>query len=220
MAVNVDQQWAGNAEHGAEYQGDRFNIFHGPGLLPIGVGEASVHLVLSTNFQYHEAFQQRVWLGYMYKIENDAAMRALGKAMAEASPANVVIYLSGELGAGKSTLCRGFILALGHTGSVRSPTYTLVEPYELGERQVYHLDLYRLADPEELEYLGLRDWLEQDAIILVEWPQMGEGVLMPADLQVQIDYDGAARQVNLQASSVIGEKMITRLSQIMPLRSD
>lgn len=156
----------------------------------------------------------------MYKIENDAAMRALGKAMAEACPNNIVIYLSGELGAGKSTLCRGFIQALGHAGAVRSPTYTLVEPYELDDRQVYHLDLYRLADPEELEYLGLRDWLEQDAIILVEWPQMGAGVLMPADLQVQIDYDGEARQVSLVASSAIGEKMLSRLGQIVAAEPD
>ncbi len=147
----------------------------------------------------------------MYKISNDSAMRAFGKALAQACPANCVIYLEGELGAGKSTLCRGFIHALGHSGAVRSPTYTLVEPYELAGHLVYHLDLYRLADPEELEYLGLRDWQEEDAILLVEWPQMGEGLLMTADLRVSIEYDGEARLLSLSTDSLVGERILTNL---------
>lgn len=145
-------------------------------------------------------------------IADDAAMRALGARLAKACPPGCVIYLIGELGAGKSTLARGFLQALGHGGAVRSPTYTLVEPYELPQRQVYHLDLYRLADPEELEFLGLRDWLEHDSILLVEWPQRGAGVLPAADLTLTIMYAGAARDVTLLASSAKGEAVIAAMT--------
>lgn len=134
-------------------------------------------------------------------------MRALGAQLADACPARCVIYLIGELGAGKSTFARGFLHALGHEDAVRSPTYTLVEPYDLPSRHVYHLDLYRLTDAEELEFLGLRDWLGQDSILLVEWPQKGEGVLPQADLIVQIEYDGSGRQVQMQAISDSGHRI-------------
>lgn len=134
-------------------------------------------------------------------IADDGAMRALGARLAEACPPRSVIYLEGNLGAGKSTLARGFLHALGHQGAVRSPTYTLVEPYALATRQVYHMDLYRLADAEELEYLGLRDWLASDAVILAEWPDHGEGVLPPADLRVVIEYAGKGRNVQLHVSN-------------------
>lgn len=140
----------------------------------------------------------------LFSIADDAAMRALGARLAKASPPSCVIYLVGELGAGKSTLARGFLKALGHDGAVRSPTYTLVEPYELAQRQVYHLDLYRLADPEELEFLGLRDWLAGDAILLVEWPQRGAGLLPAADLTVVINYAGQARDVEVLEASATG----------------
>lgn len=147
-----------------------------------------------------------------FSIADDPAMRALGARLARASPPRCVIYLIGELGAGKSTLVRGFLRALGHDGAVRSPTYTLVEPYELPGRQVYHLDLYRLADPEELEFLGLRDWLAEDAILLVEWPQRGAGVLPVADLLVTIEYAGSARDVEVVAMSEWGREIVTALS--------
>ncbi len=141
-------------------------------------------------------------------------MRNFGAQMASVCPARFIIYLIGELGAGKSTFARGFLHALGHEGSVRSPTYTLVEPYSLPGRQVYHLDLYRLVDPEELEFLGLRDWLEQDAILLVEWPDKGEGVLPQADLIIEIEYEGSARQLNLKPMSDIGREFIEKLEDL------
>jgi len=145
-------------------------------------------------------------------VADDASMRALGRRLAEACPSSCIIYLVGELGAGKSTLVRGFLQALGHGGAVRSPTYTLVEPYELPQRHVYHLDLYRLADPEELEFLGVRDWLTGDAILLVEWPQRGAGVLPVADLIVTINYAGQARDVILVAGSPKGEGVVAALA--------
>ena len=150
----------------------------------------------------------------MIYIETDPAMRALGARLANVCPPRCVIYLVGELGAGKSTLARGFLHALGHEGAVRSPTYTLVESYELPDRHVYHLDLYRLADPEELEFLGLRDWLAEDAVLLVEWPEKGEGMLPQADAVVEIEYAGSARRVNLQPISDSGRKFIEKLADL------
>ncbi len=142
-------------------------------------------------------------------IESDSAMREFGATLAQACPAGCVIYLKGELGAGKSTLARGFIHSLGHEGAVKSPTYTLVEPYHLPGRDIYHLDLYRLADPEELEFLGLRDWLQGDAVLLAEWPQKGQGVLPEADVTVSIIYSGEGRELTLSAHSDVG-RLITQ----------
>ena len=150
----------------------------------------------------------------MTQIENDSAMRALGARLAAECPGRCVIYLVGELGAGKSTFARGFLHALGYQDAVRSPTYTLVEPYDLPSRHVYHLDLYRLTDAEELEFLGLRDWLDRDSILLVEWPQKGEGVLPPADLIIEIEYEGSARQVHMRAISGFGRQITKALADL------
>jgi tRNA threonylcarbamoyladenosine biosynthesis protein TsaE len=116
-----------------------------------------------------------------------------------------IIYLNGDLGAGKTTLARGFLRGLGHAGKVRSPTYTLVEPYAFDAFPVYHLDLYRLADAEELEWLGLRDMLAEAALLLVEWPERGSGFLPPADLTIELEYAGDGREASLVAATPVGQ---------------
>jgi len=139
----------------------------------------------------------------------------LGGCVATTTTGNTctVIFLHGELGAGKTTLVRGFLAGMGYHGKVKSPTYTLVEPYQFGARQVYHFDLYRLTDPQELEYIGLRDFLENAAIFLVEWPERGAGHLPPPDLDVHIEYADAARQITLAPHSAIGVGIVAQLNK-------
>lgn len=146
-----------------------------------------------------------------YVIADADAMESLGAALAQAIEGGLIVHLNGELGAGKTTLVRGVLRGLGHAGSVRSPTYTLVEPYELAGRRIYHLDLYRLADPEELEWIGIRDLLDADSVALIEWPECGRGVLPPADLELVLDYFGTGRRVSLTGRSVAGDRVIGQL---------
>ncbi len=140
-----------------------------------------------------------------WPLPSPAATEALGARLAGAVAPGSIVYLCGELGAGKTTLVRGWLRALGHTGAVRSPTYTLVEPYTVGDRQIVHLDLYRLADSGELEFLGLRDFLDGRTVVLVEWPERGRGVLPPPDLTVELRYAGEGRTGRLHAHSARGE---------------
>ena len=145
------------------------------------------------------------------ELADEAATRALGAALATAAEGGGVLLLHGDLGAGKTTLARGFLRARGHDGSVRSPTYTLLEPYLLADGAVYHLDLYRLADAGELEFLGLRDLDEPGATFLVEWPERGRGALPTADLEVTLDYAGSGRQATFEALSHRGRAWLTAL---------
>jgi len=145
-------------------------------------------------------------------LADEAATLDLGKRLASTIPAGFVIYLYGNLGAGKTTFVRGFLRGLGYTGNVKSPTYTLVEPYEIGQRQIFHFDLYRLADPEELEYAGGRDYFNSESVCLVEWPERGEGWLAGADLALHLEYAGTGRMALLQAGTDQGQQVLEALS--------
>jgi tRNA threonylcarbamoyladenosine biosynthesis protein TsaE len=138
---------------------------------------------------------------------------AFGAELALACGDTAVIYLHGDLGAGKTTLTRGFLRGLGFTGKVKSPSYALVEPYEVNSQKIFHFDFYRLHDPSELEYIGLPDYFIPQAICLVEWPQNGGELLPQEDLSCYIETQSNGRQIRLEACSPNGQKILERLGK-------
>jgi len=138
-------------------------------------------------------------------------MERFGGALANAALEAVNIYLSGPLAAGKTTLARGFLRARGHRGAVKSPTFTLVETYTLQPRTAHHFDLYRIADPEELDYIGLDEYFDGTADCLVEWPQRGLGALPAADIGITLEVAGNGRVVRLTANTPRGHDVRVKL---------
>lgn len=146
-------------------------------------------------------------------LADEAAMIRCGEQLARAVTTGGVVFLHGDLGMGKTTFSRGVLRGCGHQGSVKSPTYTLVEPYDTPRGGVYHFDLYRLSDPEELEYLGVRDYFSDDALCLIEWPEKGKGLLPTADLEIRITLSDSGRSMrlvsNTQKGAVIADTLLS-----------
>lgn len=130
-------------------------------------------------------------------LPDEAATEAAGAALIANLAPESIVYLSGDLGAGKTTLVRGMLRSLGYSGAVKSPTYTLLEPYEIDGREIYHFDLYRINDPEELLLIGIDELLASPALKLIEWPEQGAGIIAPPDVTVSLAVEGTGRTLNV-----------------------
>ncbi len=147
-------------------------------------------------------------------LAGEAETEKLGGALAKhvvASGQGLTVFLEGDLGMGKTTLSRGVMRGLGHEGAVKSPTYTLVEPYEHLQPPAYHFDLYRVGDPEELEYMGIRDYFSGQSLCLIEWPERGRGLLPRPDLEIRLACEGEGRLAVVQAYSPAGDALLSEL---------
>lgn len=155
-----------------------------------------------------------------YYIENEMDMEQLGKNLSQVFSVSInnqwVIYLKGPLGAGKTTLTRGFLRGLGYQDTVKSPTFTLVEPYEFADYTVYHFDFYRLNSPLELEGMGIRDYFTPHTCCIVEWPEKGAGICPLADIEITIDITShpSQRQVSMVALTKSGVEIAEYLKKL------
>lgn len=147
------------------------------------------------------------------RLENDAATLALGAALAEQARAGRVLHLAGELGAGKTTLVRGLLRALGHAGKVKSPTYGLVELYAISGLSLYHFDFYRFSDPTEWLSSGFREAFNPESLCIVEWPERAAGSLLPPDMAIRLEYSGVGRNALLAAHTLAGEDWLDSASR-------
>ncbi len=134
-------------------------------------------------------------------LKDEAATLQYGNELAKRLSGDALVLLRGDLGAGKTTLVRGILRGLGHTGSVKSPTYTLLEPYELAQQTVYHFDFYRIADSQELEFIGIDELMDADAIKLIEWPEHAAGKLPDPDLEIFLQVEGRGRRLETRVPS-------------------
>ena len=150
-------------------------------------------------------------------VNSPEEMEVFAGGCAQSLPAGFNLYLQGELGAGKTTFVRGVLRGLGYRGIVKSPTYTLVEYYRIADRDIYHLDLYRLAAATELDDIGCRDYFDGLAVCLVEWPERGRGCLPEPDLLIDIAINRSRRDLNCHALTAMGEKYLQRLGASYPV---
>ena len=144
-------------------------------------------------------------------MPDPAATEALGAALAPGAAPGRVIHLRGELGAGKTTVARGLLHALGHPGRVKSPSYTLVEPYELSSLHFYHFDFYRLKNKEEWEEAGFREYFNPHSLCVVEWPERAAELLSMPDLEISLLFDGEARRARVDAHTEAGRAWLSSL---------
>jgi tRNA threonylcarbamoyladenosine biosynthesis protein TsaE len=146
-------------------------------------------------------------------LPDEQATLALGAAVGLALEPGLVIYLCGELGAGKTTLARGLLRALGHEGAVKSPTYTLVEVYEVSRLHLHHFDFYRFHDPREWIDAGFRESFNGRTVSLIEWPEKAAGQLPPADLRIDLGLLATGRSAELTSSSLAGQKCLAKIEE-------
>ena len=146
------------------------------------------------------------------ELADEAASLRLGQRLAATLPTRAVVHLQGDLGAGKTTLARALLRALGVEGAIKSPTYTLIERYPVEGGEVAHLDLYRIADPEELSFLGLDELADSARLWLVEWPDRGAAFLPAADLRIELAVEGAGRRAGFEALSPLGADWLAALA--------
>lgn len=144
-------------------------------------------------------------------LADEQAQLDLAASIARQCTPGMVIFLRGDLGTGKTTFVRGFLHALGYQGVVKSPTYTLVEPYVIDHKSIFHFDLYRLADPDELEYAGGRDYFNPQSICLLEWPEKAEAYLPKPDLVIALSYAESGRDISIEPASDGGEALLKHL---------
>lgn len=151
----------------------------------------------------------------LQQLADEAATLRFGALLARVIRPGLVIFLAGDLGAGKTTLTRGILRGLGFDGKVKSPTYTLVEPYTISSLYLYHFDLYRFADPYEWEEAGFRDYFNRDSVCLIEWPEKAAGLLPAPDLLIRLAPSGTGRSVEIAAQSEAGTLCLTTLTEIL-----
>lgn len=149
------------------------------------------------------------------QAQGEEAMLALGAQWAKVLGEGAVVFLHGDLGMGKTTFTRGLLRGLGHQGAVKSPTFTLVEPYQVGALNAYHFDLYRLCDPEELEFMGIRDYFEDGSLCLIEWPERGAGLLPKPDLDITIAATEHGRQLRFTPHNPRAERWCAALEPLL-----
>jgi len=150
------------------------------------------------------------------KLPDSAATLRLGEALAAGAAPGTVLFISGDLGAGKTTLVRGLLRGLGYAGRAKSPTYALVEPYELSSLDLYHFDFYRFKDRSEWLNSGFREHFNPGSVCVVEWPEKAGDLLSPPDLQITLEFDGEARRARLEARSQPGEAWLSSLPCSLP----